>query len=171
MALAQGVHLPAMTHKGKAFVRPVCNKHHKQAVVADARSKAKADAARPGLETELYKRIAESGLDEGRAGDARAAVRQAIDKLEQNVNPLSGLSPPPSCVACAGSHRPHHFLCMKRKLSSSADVEKTLRNKLMQALRAAHSAQQHEAQMVSPPHAHAHAQLRALLLESFPRKM
>ena len=74
-------------------------------------------------------------------------MRDAVDKLTNNLHPLGDLKPPPGCVACAGSHRPHHFLCLQRIAPSNGN-EKSLRNRVMAALRAAWSAQQNEAQTV-----------------------
>ena len=147
-----------MPTKGTAFDRPVCNKKFKQAVIVDARLKASTDAPRAGLETELYVLIAEStNLESARAADARAAVREAVNKLEQNENPLAGMKPPASCAACKGSHKPHYFLCLARR-EPSVGPEKLLRDKLMLRLRRAYAAQQYDAQTVhggaSQPPAH-----------------
>ena len=138
-----------MTGKGKAFDRPVVNKIHKQAVIAAARAAASSDTPRAGVETELYALLADSGLDVQRGGEAKAAIREAVDKLAANDNPLQGLNPPPSCGPHGEnpSHKNHHFFCLARR--QPCEVERKLRITMFKVLREAFAAQQHGIQTVS----------------------
>ena len=128
-----------MVRKGQAFVKPVVNKLYKSEVRKQAQVSAAADvnamqgAQQLNLAT-LNAMITESGLPAARRGQAHPVVFEALKKIQNGVNPLSGLDLPKLCGPCHGQHgATHHFLCQARTRFPGVE-EKILRDRVMHKL-------------------------------------
>ena len=128
-----------MPDKGRAFDKPGINYLHKAGSAKAAQTKAAVAASKRATELskEIAGRIEASKISEERKQHALRAADEALSRLQNNVDPLSDLMPPPGCKVCAGNVKgTHHFLCRKRSLMPSGP-ERSLRSVVMSKLGAA----------------------------------
>ena len=122
----------------QAWQKPTVNKKHKAAVQQQAQNAAASGDGQDEIQARLYRVVNNSELKEERKREAKRAVKEACSKMASGNNPLAGLKPPPSCVACRGIHGSHHFLCQgkpgKQRRQSKNPVEQATREIIQRKL-------------------------------------
>ena len=127
-----------MPLNGNALEKPTVNAAHKSEVRKLAQqlaghSKGLSAAMKDQLQ-EIKEAIAMSGLGTERSKDAEKEVVAALKKIELKIDPLAGLSPPPSCRPCHGqTGGTHLFLCCAPPRKPSV-IEQNIKDKVIDKL-------------------------------------